>query len=206
MGRSSYLSKPAMPGKSSDVIRTIHRERIGRCSSTRSSTTSFRTFRSSISLSNCCSWTRSIAHVENVTSVHRAGIATELPPSADEALRIAAAFCRSAFWQCWAAHCAFVLLTRVPVTAASSRSMRSAIPSTTSKVLASASSPVRGTRTLCWSPGLSPGTWKSRCDGLTRQRRIRNWLSRSATVAAPEEFSARATRAVVAYRMSSRWT
>ena len=134
-------------------------------------------------------------HVENATTDSSRGNRHRAAAIDGRSPACRSSGCRRAFSRCSVAHCAFAPSTRVPATAASWRSMRSATHSTISKVWASASSPARGTPTCCWSPGLSPEHGSRAATDLRRdagseagRRGRRLWLH-------AEESSARATRA-----------
>jgi hypothetical protein len=75
---------------------------------------------------------------KTLRQIHRAGIATELPPSTDETLRVVAAL-QERILAVLGRACAFAPLTLVPATVVSWKSMRSAIHSTISKVWESGS-------------------------------------------------------------------
>src|SRR5262252_3600530 len=66
----------------------IRRGRTGPCSSTPSSGTSCRTFRSSISPSTCLTAGTTFEMWKTLHQIARVGIATEALPEADEALRL----------------------------------------------------------------------------------------------------------------------
>ena len=80
-----------------------------------------------------------------------------------------------------AAACRSARSMPAPATAASWRSTRSTMPSTTSSASACASSPRRATPTCCWSPARSPRTCARRWSAPMPRRPTRNGWWRSAT-------------------------